>query len=685
VRSTSSLTYAYDGAGNRLTRTSHLPSLDAATYAYDSNDRLTSDTYDANGNTLVGRVSPSAPLVIDTYDSENRLTTRHSSLATVHLQYDGDGHRVSKTITTDTGSSTSYYVVDDLNPTGYPQVLEELITDHSSLVTPEVTRVLTWAHSLLAQDRFDGTAWTESYYNDPVNRHDPSGHFSMAEMSMVSGLTPMVRGLGMDLFSGVMNYAHGLGGGSALKATSRAEAYMIDSLAQGAGWQLGKLNFWAVMKGAPFLLSWNPNITPTSKPCYYECITFDEDVPIYGPAAQHPIFEFDEDPFATWLNTDHADWWFKDLNFPPPRSTDSFLENVYHNAHSDAQRYSNGFSKSGAHGVEGLIRLGFNALMDPGGTGSKVVQQVAAGLQELPEQVARVVNDPMPVVDHLWQALQTPEGTGELVFDAEALLAGFAVKLPLPKGFKPPLRLPARALAPARSLVGPTEAVCRKPLGNALDWAANASARAAASMRRTLGEMRDRLANRAVSEGAAAVESSYLPSRQGVNYSLRTVDEVLGATSAATAGRVTAYGVSFFDRDIADRILTNPRLGRLNEPHFFMAVEDSATIRDAFDASRFSGRSPGTDRALIAGEPIYGLAFPTDGLGVRGPTSADAGGWAHYLEGGRTAVRTSLEPTGGFLVNPTREYIVPGGRPMPSGSVLFQLGSNGEWIIVNRW
>jgi hypothetical protein len=276
---------------------------------------------------------------------------------------------------------------------------------------------------------------------------------------------------------------------------------MIDSLAQGAGWQLGKAEFWTVMKGAPFLLAWNPNITPTPRPCYYECITFDEDVPIYGPAAQHPMFEFDEDPFNTWLNTDHADWWSKDPNLPPPRATGSFLENVYGNAHTDAQRYSAGVSTAGAHGAEGLIRFAFNALMDPGGTASKVVEQVAAGLQELPEQVVRVINDPTPVVEGLWQALQTPEGAGELVFEAEALLASLAVKLPLPRGFKLPLRLPARATLPARSLVGSTEAVCRKPLGNALDWTAHVGARTQAKLRNTLTDLRDRLANQVVAEG----------------------------------------------------------------------------------------------------------------------------------------------------------------------------------------
>ena len=41
----------------------------------------------------------------------------------VTLQYDGDGNRVAKTV----GGMTTRYLVDDLNPTGYPQVVEELV------------------------------------------------------------------------------------------------------------------------------------------------------------------------------------------------------------------------------------------------------------------------------------------------------------------------------------------------------------------------------------------------------------------------------------------------------------------------------------------------------------------------------------------------------------------------------
>jgi hypothetical protein len=40
----------------------------------------------------------------------------------VTLQYDGDGNRVAKT----ESGVTTRYLVDDLNPTGYAQVVEEV-------------------------------------------------------------------------------------------------------------------------------------------------------------------------------------------------------------------------------------------------------------------------------------------------------------------------------------------------------------------------------------------------------------------------------------------------------------------------------------------------------------------------------------------------------------------------------
>src|SRR5206468_12613295 len=105
--------YTYDVVGNRFSLTSTIPSVPGSmNYSYDANDRLTTDTYDANGNTT------SSAGISNSYDFQNRMTG-HGSLT---LNYDGDGNRVSETI----GGTTTKYLIDDKNPTGLPQVLDEL-------------------------------------------------------------------------------------------------------------------------------------------------------------------------------------------------------------------------------------------------------------------------------------------------------------------------------------------------------------------------------------------------------------------------------------------------------------------------------------------------------------------------------------------------------------------------------
>jgi RHS repeat-associated protein len=160
-----------------------------------------------------------------------------------------------------------------------------------------------------------------------------------------------------------------------------------------------------------------------------------------------------------------------------------------------------------------------------------------------------------------------------------------------------------------------------------------------------------------------------------------------GALSGNTGRGVgkAEYGVSFFDRQIAQLMVRSSALGRHGQQHFFMPVSDSAFVRTAYDASRYSGRAPSTDRALLTGQSAYGLAFPTAGMTIRAPTPTDAGHWAHFLPGGHTAVRTSMTPTGAYLLNPVHEFVTPGGGPIPRGSVLFQLGAHGEWIMLKRW
>jgi hypothetical protein len=109
------VTYALNPVGNRTSRSSTLMSLPSATYSYDVNDRLTTDGYDANGNTVTRDGATY------TYDCAGRLKSKNGSEVTV--VYDGDGARVAKTA----GGVTTQYLVDDLNPSGYAQVLEEVV------------------------------------------------------------------------------------------------------------------------------------------------------------------------------------------------------------------------------------------------------------------------------------------------------------------------------------------------------------------------------------------------------------------------------------------------------------------------------------------------------------------------------------------------------------------------------
>jgi RHS repeat-associated protein len=130
-------------------------------FSYDANDRLESDTYDANGNTRVGKVALNAQgaealaqTVNDSYDSENRLTSRTAPSGNVQVVYDGDGNKVRETA----NGQTISYSVDTQNPTGYAQVVEELQNG-------TVIRTYTYGHDLLVQDQRDGSGnWAATWF-----------------------------------------------------------------------------------------------------------------------------------------------------------------------------------------------------------------------------------------------------------------------------------------------------------------------------------------------------------------------------------------------------------------------------------------------------------------------------------------------------------------------------------------
>jgi RHS repeat-associated protein len=156
------VTYGYDNVGNRQTRSSSLPGVTNQALGYDANDRLNGDQYDNNGNTKSAPVSQPTTLNsqqvlgTDDYDSENRLTQRTGTNGSaVRLVYDGDGNRICEIV----NGQIKSYLIDHRNPTGYAQVVEEIVNS-------VVNHTYTYGHDLISQDQFDPLTnnWHASFY-----------------------------------------------------------------------------------------------------------------------------------------------------------------------------------------------------------------------------------------------------------------------------------------------------------------------------------------------------------------------------------------------------------------------------------------------------------------------------------------------------------------------------------------
>ncbi len=87
------------------------------------------------------------------YDSQNELVSMNGGA--VQIMYDGDGNRVAKSV----NGVVTRYLVDDLNPTGLPQVMDELTG------TGVVTRTYTYGLQRISEDQVISGAWTPSFYS----------------------------------------------------------------------------------------------------------------------------------------------------------------------------------------------------------------------------------------------------------------------------------------------------------------------------------------------------------------------------------------------------------------------------------------------------------------------------------------------------------------------------------------
>jgi RHS repeat-associated protein len=137
--------YGLDPVGNRQSETSTLSGLDPGSFTYNVDDELTTNSYDNNGNTTQSGVNSF------TYDSENELKTMNGGAVT--LLYDGDGNRVAETAS----GLTTQYLVDDQNPTGYAQVMEEVVGG-------AVTRRYTYGLQRISENQIVSNVWTPSFY-----------------------------------------------------------------------------------------------------------------------------------------------------------------------------------------------------------------------------------------------------------------------------------------------------------------------------------------------------------------------------------------------------------------------------------------------------------------------------------------------------------------------------------------
>jgi RHS repeat-associated protein len=155
------ISYAYDAVGNRTNRTSSGSVMSAQlptdNYSYDTNDEIMADDlgiyshdiFEFDGNTTI--ISTNSY----TYDWLSRMSQATVANVSLNFFYDGDGNRILKRVN---GVITAYYLVDDNNPSGFPQVLEEYQTptnEYGGSLPPVLTHVYNYGLGLISQQQFD--------------------------------------------------------------------------------------------------------------------------------------------------------------------------------------------------------------------------------------------------------------------------------------------------------------------------------------------------------------------------------------------------------------------------------------------------------------------------------------------------------------------------------------------------
>ena len=116
------------------------------------NGVTTNYSYDANGNTT--ETSNGTTTTTFTYDSQNRMVKQDAGTASeIDIMYDGAGNKVSETV----NGVTSKYLIDGNNPTGYSQIVEEIVNG-------AVARRYTLGHWIISETQNISGTWATSFY-----------------------------------------------------------------------------------------------------------------------------------------------------------------------------------------------------------------------------------------------------------------------------------------------------------------------------------------------------------------------------------------------------------------------------------------------------------------------------------------------------------------------------------------
>jgi RHS repeat-associated protein len=175
-------TYGLDFVGNRTNRTATIPGITNQSFTFNANDWQTTDAYDSNGNTTWStNGSLQGPFY---YNPEDRLTNFGDS---VFFGYSGDGIRVNKSV----GGTNIFFLVDDRNPTGYAQVLEEWA---AAAGATNLSRVYNYGTALISQQDLDPV----SHLPSSVFYFVPDGH-GTTRMLVESG-GRVANALGFDAY-----------------------------------------------------------------------------------------------------------------------------------------------------------------------------------------------------------------------------------------------------------------------------------------------------------------------------------------------------------------------------------------------------------------------------------------------------------------------------------------------------